>query len=319
MAESDNRRISRILGGWRWTLFVGLMPVLAAHASPLPPDADGPAARQMQEGHYHTALKILHAKLRSESHDAHLQALQGRAQLALGQAEAAVASFRRAAKLDPHNGRYQYWLGEALAQRIPEVSVFSKSSLASDLRDAFERAVALEPDFIPAHESLMEFYLRAPGFLGGGMDKALQQSRVIAKLNPARGKRANAIIAMTRDHVDVAMSDYKQAIHLAPHDASLRIELGKLYRKHGHAHEACVVFQQALRLAPNHADALYQLGQAATASRHPADLKAGARALRHLIALSPETVSLAEARQQLRKIESLLVASAATTESAQPS
>ena len=49
------------------------------------------------------------------------------------------------------------------------------------------KAIELDPKNIRARNSAMEFCRQAPGFLGGGMDKAYEQATEIKKLDPVRG------------------------------------------------------------------------------------------------------------------------------------
>ncbi len=195
---------------------------------------------------------------------------------------AAVRSWRyiKMQRRSPRNGRYRFWLGQALVKLIPQVSVFSRAPLAKELRGAYQHAVELAPDFIPAHEAMLDFYVQAPVFFGGSLAKARGQAATIAKLHPARGARARAVIAAAEDHAQTAIGE-------------------------SFPHEACIMFRQALQLAPDHIEALQQLGWVASRSGQRVDLQAGARALRHLIALAPEGVPMAEVRQHLEKIESM--------------
>jgi len=279
------------------------LPVCAAQSASAAVTA---VSKKIDAGHYRAALQALAPLLERNAADAQLLALRGRAQLALHQNAAATDSFRQAVKLSPRNGRYCFWLGQALVELIPQVSVFSRAPLAKELRGAYQHAVELAPDFIPAHEAMLDFYVQAPFFFGGSLAKAREQATTIAKLHPARGARARAVIAAAEGHAQTAIGDYKIAIQQAPHDVELRVELGKLYLQQAFPHEACIMFRQALQLAPDHIEALQQLGWVASRSGQRVDLQAGARALRHLVALAPEGVSMAEVRQHLEKIESML-------------
>lgn len=284
-------------------LVVVLLPVGYAQGVT---DAVADVSRQIDAGHYREALQVLAPLLKQNAADARLRVLRGRAQLALHQDAAAVDSFRQAVEVASQNGRYHYWLGQALAKRIPQANVISRASLAGDLRSAYLRAVELAPDFIPAREALLDFYVEAPSFFGGSLAKAHEQAAAIGKLNAARGARAQAVIAAGEGRSPAAIKYYKMAIHQDSSDAGLRVDLGEWYLKQGHPHEACTLFQQALMLSPDWIEALEQLGRAATRSGRRDDLQSGAHALRHLIALSPEGVSMAEVHRHLATIESML-------------
>lgn len=289
------------------TVAVLLQPGLAQ----TPSDDAGSASAQIDDGHYRAALDALAPLIEQQPGNADLRALRGRAELGLHQNEAAATSFRDAIRYAPDNGRYHYLLGQALAKIIPDASVISRPSLATELREAYEKSVKLSPGLIPAHEALMDFYLQAPGFFGGSLDSARQQAAVIARLDPGRGLRAKAVIAASQGSTGVAIQDYLGAIRLRTHDAGLRLDLGELYLKLNHPHEACELFQQVLKLAPDNVEALEQLGQAAPQSGQEHDLLAGADALERLSDKPPDGMSLTpqQVKDLLRRTRSMLQAS----------
>ena len=64
----------------------------------------------------------------------------------------------------------------------------SAASLAGKVRNEFEAAVRLDPNNVDARSDLGEFYLEAPGIVGGGRDKAEAQTQALAALDPAKGR-----------------------------------------------------------------------------------------------------------------------------------
>jgi len=60
-------------------------------------------------------------------------------------------------------------------------SVLIQPFLALKVKQHFERAVELNPDNLDARADLKEYYEKAPGFLGGSVEKARQQAEEIAK------------------------------------------------------------------------------------------------------------------------------------------
>lgn len=271
--------------------------------------------RQIDAGHCREALQALQPLLEARPHDAHLLTLRGRAQLAMHDTAAAVDSLRAAAKADPDDGDIQFWLGQALAKRIPEVSVLSRPALARELRDAYQAAVKLSPQSIEARESLMDFYLQAPGFFGGSVAKAREQAQAIASLDAARGARAQAVIAADQGHPATAIREYEKAIELKPQRADLRMQLGELYLNQGHPHEACELLRQALQLQPHSVETLEQLGAAALESGRRKDLQAGIDATRQLLDQPSQTAtqSPAKLRARLKALQSALAPLPATS------
>jgi tetratricopeptide (TPR) repeat protein len=109
----------------------------------------------------------------------------------------AVEAFEEAVSLAPNVSLYHVWLGRAYGRRAEHTSKWmflSALSLAGKTRESFERAVALDATNKDALFSLLDFYLEAPGAVGGGVDKAEQLAGRIEKLDPAGGARSWASI-----------------------------------------------------------------------------------------------------------------------------
>ncbi len=108
--------------------------------------------------------------------------------------DSAVARFETAIGLQKHNARFHLWLGRAYGRQAQHAFVWQQFWLARKACRQFEIAVALDPDSVIARWDLMEYYLKAPGFLGGGRDKAERQAREIQRRDAAEGKKAWRLI-----------------------------------------------------------------------------------------------------------------------------
>lgn len=95
--------------------------------------------------------------------------------------------FEKAVKLNPNSSTYWDWLGRAYGNQAATVSKFRLPFLAPKVKGAFERAVALDPNNIDAREDVIQYYLRAPGFLGGSKQKARETAIEIKRRNAYRG------------------------------------------------------------------------------------------------------------------------------------
>ena len=176
----------------------------------------------------------------------------GKSDLLMQHREDAVVSLRRAAELLPLDHRVLADYGTACLLRSSELGVSLKSiGFARQGRDSLLKAVELAPDVLAYREGLAAFYRRAPGLVGGSMDKAYAQAAEIARRNPARG----AIIK-----------------------ASIQAE----EKKYDEARAAC---EEALRTQPDSYMALYTLGRIASDSGQ--ELARGEQVLRHCLELVP--------------------------------
>lgn len=119
----------------------------------------------------------------------------GRAYLALDNHEASAKAFERAIALNDKSSEYHLWLGRALGRQAQQASKLKQPFLARRVKNEWERAIALDPKSLEPREQIIDFYLQAPGFMGGGVDKARAQQAEINRLNPYRGGFVEAKIA----------------------------------------------------------------------------------------------------------------------------
>jgi len=123
-----------------------------------------------------------------------------------------ISNCERAADLDPQSSTYQLWLGRVYGEKADRSSFVSAPGLAKKSRAAFEKAVELDPKNIEARMDLGEFYAEAPGFIGGGKDKARQQAQALLSLDPAIGHWVLARIAEKEKDPAKAESEYRAEI-----------------------------------------------------------------------------------------------------------
>lgn len=103
----------------------------------------------------------------------------------------AVEAFEKAAVAKPKDSNIFVWLGRAWGRRAEANKAFALV-WARRAKNAFEKAVGLDPKNIDALDDLFEFYIDAPGIVGGGVDKAEAVARQIAEIDQAKGERLMA-------------------------------------------------------------------------------------------------------------------------------
>lgn len=99
-------------------------------------------------------------------------------------------------------------LGNVLGTKALNAGIFSAMGYAGKIRDAFRTAVDLDPANVSARFSLQQYYLAAPGIVGGGVDKAQALAAETGKTNPPAAK---VLLAM----IDVQNQDLGKAEALA--------------------------------------------------------------------------------------------------------
>jgi Flp pilus assembly protein TadD len=233
--------------------------------------------------------------------DAAALQLIGQNQYMLGDYKKATDAFQKAATLDPDNSEIFHWLGRAYGRRAQTSGPLSAPRLAGKAHQMFEKAVALDPSNKEAVNDLFDYYLQAPGFLGGGIQKAQGLVAVIAKNDPAEGNFAQAQVDDKRKEYDDAEQHLERAITLAPMQVGRVLDLAKFLAKRGRIAESDAQFAKAAAMAPNNPKVLYSRAEAYIEEHRNLDL---ARQLLQQYLNSPLTVDdppRAQAQALLRK------------------
>ena len=150
--------------------------------------------------------------LQTHPSDAESQNFLCRAYFSLEEWDRGVTACERAVNLDPQNSLYHLWLGRIYGEKASRTGFLKAAGLAKKVRASFERAVELDPRSWEARTDLAEFYLEAPGIVGGGKDKAREQIDAIAPLNPGMACWVAARIAEKNKDAPAAEHAYRAAI-----------------------------------------------------------------------------------------------------------
>jgi tetratricopeptide (TPR) repeat protein len=240
-----------MMRGFLTTLLLGLFATCPAIAG-----ADESAPALLASGHVDQALDQLHGQLNASPNDATAQNLLCRAYFTLGQWDRGISACERAVTLAPNNSQFHLWLGRIYGEKADRVSFMSAAGLARRVKNEFEAAVHLNPNSVDARSDLAEFYLEAPGIVGGGRDKAAEQASSLQSLDPARAHWVNGRIAEKKKDLATAESEYRAAITASHGAASAWLNLGLFYR-HRERWDDMVQALAHVRSAPvDRADAL---------------------------------------------------------------
>ena len=153
-----------------------------------------------------------------------------RAHFELGAWDAGISACEKAVSLAPDNGLYHLWLGRIYGEKADRAGFLKAAGLAGKVRTEFERAVELTPDSWEARTDLAEFYLEAPGIVGGGKDKARAQAELIAPLNPGMAHWVKGRVAEKNKDNATAEKEYRSAIDASHGGARAWLNLAGFYR-----------------------------------------------------------------------------------------
>jgi len=191
------------------------------------------ASTLLAQGRVDEAITTLRAKISASPSDAEAQNLLCRAYFTLGQWDRGIDACQKAISLEPGNSRYHLWLGRIYGEKADRSGFWTAAGLAGKVRSEFEQAVQLNPNSVDARTDLAEFYLEAPGIVGGGRDKAQAQARTLAGLDPAKSHWVNGRLAEKRKDFKAAEDEYKAAIDATHGNANSWLNLAIFYRRMG--------------------------------------------------------------------------------------
>jgi tetratricopeptide (TPR) repeat protein len=183
--------------------------------------------------------------------DAATLQLIGQNYFMVGEYKKATESLEKALALAPEDAQCLLWLGRAYGRRAETSNPFSAPGYATKARQMLERAVAIDPSNKEAFGDLFDFYLDAPGFLGGGHNKAEALAVRVGQTDPAEGLYLQAQIDDRRSQYDSAEQKLRKALEIAPTQPGRFLELAKFLAKQGRIAESEAMFEEAARLSPN--------------------------------------------------------------------
>jgi tetratricopeptide (TPR) repeat protein len=214
---------SRIIPSATFLLALLLAPsFLVAELSP---------AKLLAAGRVDDAIVTLQSRITAAPNDAESQNLLCRAYFVLTNWDASITACQKAVALEPGNSQYHLWLGRAYGEKADHSSFFFATGLARKVRSEFETAVRLYPSNVEARADLADFYVQAPGILGGGTDKAAAQAQQLASLDPAEAHLVRAQIAEKDNDQAAAESEFRAAIQASGGKAGTWMDLAQFYRR----------------------------------------------------------------------------------------
>jgi tetratricopeptide (TPR) repeat protein len=158
---------------------------------------------QLKDRRFAEVEKAASAKLARDPADADAMIARTMAILGArdGRFEEAAAQAEKCVARHPANGSCHVALGKALGNKAIAGGISSALGYAGTIRDAFKKAVELNPRDFDARFSLLDYYMMAPFIVGGGTGKAQALARESAAINAEAGKLMTANLDMKEDNL----------------------------------------------------------------------------------------------------------------------
>lgn len=228
-------------------MILGMLGCTLAHgATPLES-----ATELFQSKHYEKARSAFEDLLATDPQNPEYHFYLGVIATKRGDPIEAVSHLEAATTAGPTVSRYFLELGSAYGLAAKKADLLGKLSWARKCLGALQRAVALDPDSIPARNGLISFYREAPPIAGGGIDKAFEEANEVRKRDVIAG---SAI-------------------------------LGQLFASQRKYAEAFEAYEAALTARPDNYQMLYLIGR--TAAETGENLERGEQALRRCLQIAP--------------------------------
>jgi tetratricopeptide (TPR) repeat protein len=189
-----------------------LLSLLLLSGFLLPAQAVTSPKELLAAGHADEAIQTLEQQIGRSSTDAEAYNLLCRAYFMIEEWDHGITACERARNLDPQKSLYHLWLARIYGEKADRAGFLSAAGLAKKIRVSFERAVELDPGSWEARADLAEFYVEAPGIVGGGRDKAQAQAKAVESLNPAVAHWIFARMALKNHDMAGAEREYRAAI-----------------------------------------------------------------------------------------------------------
>ncbi len=217
--------------------------------------ADPEASQLLSSGRVNEAVSALAARQDAESLN-----LLSRAYFSMDRWEEAVKYGERAVTLEPQNAIYHLWLGRAYGRKAGASNPLSAAGLAKKAKNEFERAVELDPANVPARIDLAQYYTEAPGFMGGGLDKARAQATQVQASDPGTAHLIQARVAEKDKRYSDAEAEYKIGIQQAKNPADMWLQLAAFYRQRGRFDDMQSAIRSAMAQPHKPAESYFDAG-----------------------------------------------------------
>ena len=171
---------------------------------------------------------------------------KGRAQMDSGKSDDAVKIFEKAVKANEQSSVAHFMLARALGNVAEKASILRQPFLAKRVKSEFEKTVALDPTSWEGHEGLLQFYLRAPGVMGGSINKARDEAATIAKINPYRGYFAENNLANNEKDLARVEKNWRALYAAYPDSTQALANLASFLSNNNRAEEALPITEKFL-------------------------------------------------------------------------
>jgi tetratricopeptide (TPR) repeat protein len=161
----------------------------------------------------------------------------------------------RAVAANPKDARYHYRLAVIAGEKAQRASVIHQLGLARKFKKEADATLALDPNHIRTLDMTMEFYLHAPGVIGGDKAKAHAVAEQLMKIDPVEGYRAQMTLARFDKQEDRIEGLLRKSVEVSPASFEAHMDVGGWCANHAKFDEAERHAREAIKIHPDRAAA----------------------------------------------------------------
>jgi Tfp pilus assembly protein PilF len=216
-----------------------------------------PAERLIEAGHWKRARTLVETRLREVPADALSQFLLSQIRGAFGDRSTPLALAEKAVALDGRTAKYHRQLAEVLGVTAQHAGAFRQLLLARRFRGEIDAALSSDPRDLQAMRDLLEFYLLAPGLIGGDPRRAEDIAARIGGIDAVEGLLGQARIAEFHKEAGAEDALLRQAAETHPVRYKAKIAQARFYLEAGGSRLGAAEgnASEALKLDPGRVDA----------------------------------------------------------------
>ncbi len=268
--------------------------------------ANSDAVDAFELKNFAVAKDLFTESLKENDKDATAIQYLGKIALHEGEFDDAEEYIEKAQKLAPEDASIQFDAARIMGAQAQDSSIFSAPGYAEKSLNAFKKAATLKPDEIKYRRGLMEFYLFAPGFVGGDEELALVEAEAINKLDEVKGFVALVAVYQKTEDTKKIEALFKEIESKFSKSPSVFLQRGFYYQSLEQYDKALLDFKIASKMKPEDEEdssvdaAFYQIGRNSVISK--SNYAEGISALKTYIETNPaypDLPSLAWAKYRL--------------------
>ncbi|MDP3831699.1 MAG: tetratricopeptide repeat protein, partial [Ignavibacteriaceae bacterium] len=232
------------------------------------------AKNLLQNNKLNEAKSMFEKLISKDKNNAEAHFYLGRTLLRQKDYEEASDEFEEAIKINYNNADYHFWFAQAMGMDAVNSSIFTKIKLAPKIKDEYMKTVQISPTHIQGRIGLINFYRMAPDIMGGSMEKAYKEAKILIGYDEKAGHIQLAALYIADKNMGKAEEEFK----FLENKFGNNKDFSELYNSFGYfllnnkrITEAIQKFKKQVELDPDNPNSYDSLGDGYLAAENKAE------------------------------------------------